>query len=890
MKDLAVTFISVYDNELLIHTIKTFVKNTEFNIPTDIYVLVQACSKAYILSLEKVLKYFNEHVKNVNFMLHTEFNNLGLSRASNLLYNLTVDYKYVLFLEDDWILIGTDLLWLKKCVDFMIKYDDVATLYLRKYLSEEEKYQYGWTRNIFYDNFEFQDNLNYQNKLGNKISVDDDLFTEIKYFLFSNNPHIRNNNYYKKVYPIIELDDADEEIVIDENGKNKHTSKRWGCAEALTMEKTRSFLTYMFNDGIFCHYSDGIKYLKERDMGPYEGDYDNLININSHIPVLVIHSSDNLCMNYKKYMHEFIRCIHYFCVNDNVYGIKPIISKYKPRLILTINISGVIKKNIDDIISYEYKSKLIHSDNKITINNIEDILFSRLNTSIDEPLVSVITPTYESKSRILRPLTSLISQTYTNWEWIIFDDSITDETWKTLSDFSNSDSRIKIYKRDRNNGSIGDNKLHCAKLSSGNLIFELDHDDEIMPDTFEILINAYKKYPDAGFFYSDCIEIFENTNQPFRYGEYFGLGFGAYYRQWFRNDFHYVYKTHRINPHTIRHIVGVPNHFRCWTKEAYFNVNGNNSFLQVADDYDLIIKSILKYRWCHIPEFLYVQYRNTDGNNFTFHRNDLIQYLVGKIRNVYEEYIHKRFLEFGINDDVYKKEPRYPLDYEVREFEYPIIDYVYKHSDTSDNPLISVIISTYNRPDDLKNALDSVFAQTYKNFEVLLVGDNCPHLDNFVKDYKFSRDKRFKYYNLTKNYGEGGDVPKNYAIKMMCSSEWIAYLDDDNQWKSNHLEIAVDCIRKNKNVKFIVNSMIIEGKELIFDCLRRGRIDTSTIIHNFDLCVKYGLWKSRQEAGYVHDFEFVNRWKHEEKIFTRIPTLIYNTKYNSQTYENLINM
>jgi hypothetical protein len=123
-----------------------------------------------------------------------------------------------------------------------------------------------------------------------------------------------------------------------------------------------------------------------------------------------------------------------------------------------------------------------------------------------------------------------------------------------------------------------------------------------------------------------------------------------------------------------------------------------------------------------------------------------------------------------------------------------------------------------------------------------------------VKTYKYAKDPRFKYYNLTKNYGEGGAVPRNYALKVMCSTNWVAYLDDDNTWKDNHLQVAVDTIRENKEVSFIVNSMIIDEKELIFEELRRGRIDTSAVIHKFYLCVKHGLWKDRKEAGYAHDF------------------------------------
>jgi glycosyltransferase involved in cell wall biosynthesis len=77
---------------------------------------------------------------------------------------------------------------------------------------------------------------------------------------------------------------------------------------------------------------------------------------------------------------------------------------------------------------------------------------------------------------------------------------------------------------------------------------------------------------------------------------------------------------------------------------------------------------------------------------------------------------------------------------------------------------------TYNRPNHLRRALDSIFNQTYQNFEILLVGDKCPVLDKFVHTYEKAKDPRFKYYNFLHNYGPGGAVPRNYALKMMCNT------------------------------------------------------------------------------------------------------------------------
>jgi len=128
----------------------------------------------------------------------------------------------------------------------------------------------------------------------------------------------------------------------------------------------------------------------------------------------------------------------------------------------------------------------------------------------------------------------------------------------------------------------------------------------------------------------------------------------------------------------------------------------------------------------------------------------------------------------------------------------------------------------------------------------------------------------------------------------MCSTKWVAYLDDDNFWLPNHLSHLVQEIKLDPELEMVYSSMYIDGREIIFDVPRRGRIDTSTVIHRWDLCVKNNvLWKDRVEGHYWHDFtffsevtkEFSCKWKS-----TKLPTLVYDTQFNQQSFEQLSQM
>ena len=107
-------------------------------------------------------------------------------------------------------------------------------------------------------------------------------------------------------------------------------------------------------------------------------------------------------------------------------------------------------------------------------------------------------------------------------------------------------------------------------------------------------------------------------------------------------------------------------------------------------------------------------------------------------------------------------------------------------------PKVSVIISTYNRPEMLREALESVKAQTFRDFEVIVVDDGSDTAGEVVKD--FVDEFPLTAMNLPENTGYQC-VPKNMGI-LYSHGSYIAYLDDDNLWDPDHLEVLVEEIEK----------------------------------------------------------------------------------------------
>lgn len=269
----------------------------------------------------------------------------------------------------------------------------------------------------------------------------------------------------------------------------------------------------------------------------------------------------------------------------------------------------------------------------------------------ERPLVSVFTPAYQSGGLIQKPYRSLLEQNYNDWEWVIYDDSNDGgKTFRELEDLAATDFRISVYKSSQHCGNIGEVKRRNASLCKGSILLELDHDDKLTNNALGDVVTAFKQFPDAGFAYSDCAEV-SDQEVNLTYGNSYAFGYGSYRKETYNGREYMVSNYPNINSKTIRHIVGVPNHFRAWRKETYQQLGGHAD-IHVCDDYELLIRTFLKTRMIHIPKLGYIQYHYGNANTQRI-RNKEIQRLVRYFRDRYNKQIHDRFLELGIEDFIW---------------------------------------------------------------------------------------------------------------------------------------------------------------------------------------------------------------------------------------------
>lgn len=112
-------------------------------------------------------------------------------------------------------------------------------------------------------------------------------------------------------------------------------------------------------------------------------------------------------------------------------------------------------------------------------------------------------------------------------------------------------------------------------------------------------------------------------------------------------------------------------------------------------------------------------------------------------------------------------------------------------------PLISVIIPCYNKSDVISVTIDSVLAQTYEDFEIIIIDDGST--DNSIEVINTYKDSRIR---LIPQQNSGVSVTRNIGIKEAIGS-WIAFLDADDWWHPNYLKVLVNNINSNPSVQFI---------------------------------------------------------------------------------------
>jgi glycosyltransferase involved in cell wall biosynthesis len=115
------------------------------------------------------------------------------------------------------------------------------------------------------------------------------------------------------------------------------------------------------------------------------------------------------------------------------------------------------------------------------------------------------------------------------------------------------------------------------------------------------------------------------------------------------------------------------------------------------------------------------------------------------------------------------------------------------------SPLVSVIIPAYNAEKFILETIESVQAQTYTNWEIIIVDDGSTDQTNIIIQQEAKKDTRIHYFH--QENGRQGKA-RNLAIKH-AKGEYLAFIDADDLWHPQKLEKQVNIFKENPSVDLV---------------------------------------------------------------------------------------
>jgi glycosyltransferase involved in cell wall biosynthesis len=211
------------------------------------------------------------------------------------------------------------------------------------------------------------------------------------------------------------------------------------------------------------------------------------------------------------------------------------------------------------------------------------------------------------------------------------------------------------------------------------------------------------------------------------------------------------------------------------------------------------------------------------------------------------------------------------------------------------NPLVSVVIPTYNHARYLGRALQSVIDQTYTNWEAIIIDNHSTdNTDEVVASFVDSRITYLKIHN------NGVIAASRNAGIRLAKGEWIAFLDSDDWWTADKLQVCFDSI--NYKVDFIYHDLeIVSDQPRIFrrktiksrqvktpvlmDLLLKGNpIANSSVVVRRHLLEKIGGIDEQVEMIAAEDYNAWLRIAQQTELFIYLP---YKLGYYFQHNQNI---
>lgn len=414
-----------------------------------------------------------------------------------------------------------------------------------------------------------------------------------------------------------------------------------------------------------------------------------------------------------------------------------------------------------------------------------------------EPLLSVIIPSYNHGRFLEQCIQSVLDEGEDDIEILVLDNASTDETPEVMASFQD-EPRVR-YMRNRYNYGPGFNWRNGLWLAQGRYFTFLSADDYFNPGHLSRLLPTLERHPHVAVGYTG-IRWVDGQGQALSQPRHPGYRNADYVGG--RNEVSdlLIYDCY-MTPSAVIH------------RRAAFCKTWRPGKTHGAGDWEMVVQMAEQY-----PDFAYA---DTPGVSYRWHgaqesssfyaSTEPLEGHLAIVEGVFQRNAHhhlkgrEREVAAHIERRLsgYPDEQHSPLGERAR----VLIARLAELARFNEAPLFSIILTTYNRPEMLRDALTSIDSQSWRDFEVILVNDHGEPVEQLLQAFDFP----ISYLYQGRNRGPA--AARNAALHL-ARGRYVVYLDDDDRYLANHLQALAQAVESHPGTVVYVDAIfVIEALE-----------------------------------------------------------------------------
>ena len=566
------------------------------------------------------------------------------------------------------------------------------------------------------------------------------------------------------------------------------------------------------------------------------------------------------------------------------------------------------------------------------------------------PAISVIIPMYNAEAFIGECLDSILLQTFQDFEIIVVDDCSTDNSVAIVESYREKfGERLIISKTEKNSGGGGYVSRNIGlELASGEYVYFVDSDDLVLLTALETLYAAAKEY-DADVVYTACYYWMSSSQEVSVKPDEIGIKLledgledaptlivddqnkilkEALLRKHHRTPWAKFIRRTLLTENKILFPEIIIGGDSLWTFRVYSH---SKRFLRLPTalyflrryNLDSVVKTkrpSSKVEFDPLANLGYIkwfeEFKSLAGQiEFLKENLDICSQVAKDYFDYFGIRLKEKYKQKYIDDLFYILQHELPDDFTAR-----FLNLLKPEQDlTQFQPIkstcaVSVIISLYNYEKYVGECLDSLLAQTFKNFEVIVV-DDCSTDNSFevAESYTEKFGGRLKLVQTETNSGGGGE-PRNLGFSL-ASGEYVFFMDADDVLISTALEEFYAFAKNNYadvvycekyftsegvGQDFINNMRIADIKCQKSPFVNEPTFETLSMTRRIDRAVRFKYWVTawlrfvRRDLLIENDIKFLSLigsndvgWSYQvlfcSKRFLRIPNIYYVRRVHDES-------